>query len=435
MKQPVHPYFYRAMLRRLLIAMMLGVASAVIVWLFHRAMLGLEWLMFARTDGSLVAAASSIDGWQRAVVPALGGLVAGSLLWIFQRYRHQRPAAPTDYMEAIETGDGRLDLSASLVKSLASLLVVSSGSAIGREGAMVLLAALFASVFAQRYAKASEWKLWVACGAAAGMASAYHAPLAGSLFIAEILFGTLMLASLGPVVIAAVTALLTTNLLLGEQLPLYQVQPLPSPLPIQYLLMAVLGVLAGFCGPLFLKGMTASGHAFRALHLPLPLQLALDGMIVGLLSLIFPQVWGNGYSVVQSMLTASPGILLLGGILICKLLAVLASSGSGAPGGVFTPTLFIGAALGMLVGQLLTCWPLLGEHVALLMALTGMATLLAATTHAPIMAALMVCEMTGEYTLLPGLLLSCVIATAIARWLRPISVYHSESFICHNHQN
>lgn len=144
MKQPVHPYFYRAMLRRLLIAMMLGVASAVIVWLFHRAMLGLEWLMFARTDGSLVAAASSIDGWQRAVVPAFGGMVAGSLLWIFQRCRHQRPAAPTDYMEAIETGDGRLDLSASLVKSLASLLVVSSGSAIGREGAMVLLAALFA---------------------------------------------------------------------------------------------------------------------------------------------------------------------------------------------------------------------------------------------------------------------------------------------------
>ncbi|EKN3594558.1 voltage-gated ClC-type chloride channel ClcB [Yersinia enterocolitica] len=425
MKRPAHWYYYRAMLRRLMIAIMLGIISALIVWLFHQAMLGIEWLLFTRTDGSLVAAASSISGWRRALTPALGGLAAGSLLWVYQRYQHRKPSAPTDYMEAIETGDGRLDVSASLVKSLASLLVVSSGSAIGREGAMVLLAALFASVFAQRYAKPKEWKLWVACGAAAGMASAYHAPLAGSLFIAEILFGTLMLASLGPVVIAAVSALLTTNLLHGGQETLYQVQVLPSPWPIQYLLMALLGLFAGFCGPLFLKGMTASGHAFRSLNLSPPLQLALGGMIVGLLSLIFPEVWGNGYSVVQSLLTTPPGILLIGGILVCKLLAVLASSGSGAPGGVFTPTLFVGAALGMLCGQIFAWWPMLGDNIALLMALTGMATLLAATTHAPIMAALMVCEMTGAYTLLPGLLLSCVISTTIARWLRPISVYHS----------
>ncbi|WP_016261071.1 chloride channel protein, partial [Yersinia pestis] len=231
MKRPIHLYYYRAMLRRLVISIMLGMVSALIVWLFHQAMLGLEWLLFSRTDGSLVAAAASITGWRRALTPALGGLAAGLLLWAYQRYQHRKPSAPTDYMEAIEIGDGRLDVSASLVKSLASLLVVSSGSAIGREGAMVLLAALFASVFAQRYAKPKEWKLWVACGAAAGMASAYHAPLAGSLFIAEILFGTLMLASLGPVVIAAVSALLTINLLQGGQETLYQVQTLPSPWP------------------------------------------------------------------------------------------------------------------------------------------------------------------------------------------------------------
>ncbi|ATM85877.1 MULTISPECIES: voltage-gated ClC-type chloride channel ClcB [Yersinia] len=425
MKRPVHLYYYRIMLRRLLISIMLGMMAALIVWLFHQSMYGLEWLLFSRTDGSLVAAASSITGWRRVLTPALGGLAAGSLLWAYQRYQQQKPSAPTDYMEAIETGDGRLDVSASLIKSLASLLVVSSGSAIGREGAMVLLAALFASVFAQRYAKPSEWKLWVACGAAAGMASAYHAPLAGSLFIAEILFGTLMLASLGPVVIAAVSALLTTNLLHGGQETLYLVDPLPSPWPIHYFLMAFMGLLAGFFGPLFLKAMSASGHAFRSLNLLPPLQLALGGLIVGLLSLIFPEVWGNGYSVVQSLLTTPPGILLMGGILICKLLALLSSSGSGAPGGVFTPTFFVGAAFGMVCGQVFAWWPALGDNIALLMALTGMATLLAATTHAPIMAALMVCEMTGEYTLLPGLLVSCVISTTIARWLRPASVYHS----------
>ncbi|PYB37095.1 chloride channel protein, partial [Serratia marcescens] len=245
MKRLVHLHHYRALLRSLFIAVFIGVAAALAVWLFHRSMIGLEWLLLGNADGSLVAAAAALPGWRRALTPALGGLAAGLLLYIHQRYRHQRPAAPTDYMEAIETGNGKLDTGASLVKCLASLLVVSSGSAIGREGAMILLAALVGSLFAQRFTHEKEWKLWVACAAAAGMASAYHAPLAGSLFIAEILFGTLMLASLGPVVIAAVSALLMTNLLNGGQAPLYLVTPLAAPLPTQYLLMALVGVVAG----------------------------------------------------------------------------------------------------------------------------------------------------------------------------------------------
>lgn len=411
------------MLRRLVISMILGIAAATVVWLFHQSMLQLEWLFLGSRRGSLVAAAADLPLWRRLLTSALGGLVAGCILWLFQKYQHQRPSAPTDYMEAFDAGDGRLDVSASLVKSLASLIVVSSGSAIGREGAMILLAALFASIFARYFTPFKEWKLWVACGAAAGMASAYHAPLAGSLFIAEILFGSLMLASLGPVVISAVSALLMSNLLNGGQETLYQVQILTAPWPIQYVLMATLGIIAGFTGPLFLMLMQYSSNFFHHLRLPPPLQLALGGLIVGGLSILFPEVWGNGYSVVQSLLTAPPGVLLIAAILICKLVAILASSGSGAPGGVFTPTLFIGAALGTLVGQVCAIWPEMGQHITLLMALTGMATLLAATTHAPVMSALMVFEMTGEYTLLPGLLLSCVLATTLSRWLRAGSVY------------
>ncbi|MEL4013885.1 voltage-gated ClC-type chloride channel ClcB [Dryocola clanedunensis] len=411
------------MLRRLVFAVGIGIASAVVVWLFRQSMYLLEGLFLGDHSGSLVAAAAALPSWRRLITPAIGGLLAGLLLWGWQRATRQRPSAPTDYMEAIETGDGRLDVPASLVKSAASLLVVASGSAIGREGAMVLLATVFASVFAQRFTRSDEWKLWVACGAAAGMASAYHAPLAGSLFIAEILFGTLMLASLGPVVIAAVTALLVTNLLSGGQTLLYTVKILSAPVPLQYGLMGILGVLAGVAGPLFLWMMATSGELFRRLHLTPPLQLALGGLIVGLLSLITPLVWGNGYSVVQSFLSRPPALLFVAAILLCKLAAVLASSGSGAPGGVFTPTLFVGAALGMLFGQFCGVWPASGESVAILMALTGMATLLAATTHAPIMATLMVCEMTGEFSLLPGLLVSCVVASALSRWLCPHSVY------------
>lgn len=134
------------------------------------------------------------------------------------------------------------------------------------------------------------------------------------------------------------------------------------------------------------------------------------------LSLVTPTAWGNGYSVVQSFLSSPPALLFVGGVLLCKLLAVMASSGSGAPGGVFTPTLFMGAALGMLFGQVCGLWGG-GEPLMILLGLTGMASLLAATTHAPIMATLMICEMTGEFTLLPGLaadVRDCLHAFALA---------------------
>ena len=138
-----------------------------------------------------------------------------------------------------------------------------------------------------------------------------------------------------------------------------------------------------------------------------------------------PQVWGNGYSVVQSFVFAPPALWMVALILVCKLIAVLASCGSGAPGGVFTPTLFVGAALGLIAGQLAVVAG--GDSTAILLALTGMAAFLAATTHAPIMSALMVCEMTGEFGLLPGILLASVLGSVLSRWLHPDSIYRQHA--------
>jgi CIC family chloride channel protein len=143
------------------------------------------------------------------------------------------------------------------------------------------------------------------------MASAYHAPLAGSLFIAEILFGTLMLASLGPVVISAVIALLLTQFLNGGAAPLYHVVLQQNLSALHYGLMLATGLLAGLCGPLFIWLMDYSHRGFVKLKLAPPWQLALGGLIVGGLSLITPAVWGNGYSVVQSYLLLPPSGALL----------------------------------------------------------------------------------------------------------------------------
>ena len=128
------------MFRRLLIATIVGILAAFAVAGFRHAMLLLEWLFLNNDSGSLVNAATNLSPWRRLLTPALGGLAAGLLLMGWQKFTQQRPHAPTDYMEALQT-DGQFDYAASLVKSLASLLVVTSGSAIGREGAMILLAA------------------------------------------------------------------------------------------------------------------------------------------------------------------------------------------------------------------------------------------------------------------------------------------------------
>lgn len=403
----------QVMFRRLLIATLVGIFAALAVALFRHAMAGLESLFLSNDSGSLVNAAQSLPWWRRLLTPALGGMAAGCLLWLWQRRTVERPHAPTDYMEALETGDGVFDTPASLVKSLASLLVVATGSAIGREGAMILLAALAASLFARRFTPKDEWKLWVACGAAAGMASAYHAPLAG----------TLMLASLGPVVIAAVVALLLTNLMNGGSAPLYHVEFHDTLRATHYALMLATGLLAGLCGPLFIWLMSFSHQCFVRLRLTPPWQLALGGIIVGLLSLITPAVWGNGYSVVQSYLLSPPLFTAVIIVFVCKLLAVLASSGSGAPGGVFTPTLFVGLGIGMLFASFMGLWLHDYQEIAIMIGLTGMATFLAATTHAPIMSTLMICEMTGQYVLLPGLLIASVLASVLSRTLRRDSIY------------
>lgn len=343
------------MFRRLLIATLIGILAALAVAAFRHAMQLLEWIFLSNDTGSLVNAAEGLSPWRRLITPALGGLAAGLLLWGWQKMNQQRPHAPTDYMEALQT-DGQFDVGASLVKSLASLLVVVSGSAIGREGAMILLAALAASSFARRFTPREEWKLWIASGAAAGMAGAYHAPLAGSLFIAEILFGTLMLASLGPVVVSAVVALLTTHVLNGSDSLLYTVHLTVDLHAREYVMIVSTGLVAGLCGPLLMWLMTASHNSFLRLKLSPPWQLALGGLIVGLLSLLTPTVWGNGYSVVQSFLLSPPLFSLIGGIFVCKILAVLASSVSGAPGGVFTPTLFVGLSIGMFLGRIWGFW-------------------------------------------------------------------------------
>lgn len=161
--------------------------------------------LITQHPGSLVNAAEALAPWRRAITPALGGLAAGLFLWLAQRAAKGRKRL--DYLEAIAVGDGRQDVRGTLLHSLSSLWTIGSGGSIGREGAMVQLAAAAGSWIGQigRF-DGDDLRLLLACGAAAGFASAYDAALSGAIFISEIVYGTLAIRRLGPLMVASVVA-------------------------------------------------------------------------------------------------------------------------------------------------------------------------------------------------------------------------------------
>lgn len=397
-----------------------GLLGAVASVLFRRLSYEVH-LLLTRQTGGVVESFMHLPLWQRALTPTVGGLAAGAILYWGSRITRSRH--PTDYMEAIVVGNGLVAVRSSLVKSASALFSIASGGSIGREGPMVQLSAMIASLVGRfRHWSTPRRRLISACGGAAGIASAYNAPIAGALFVAEIVLGSVAMESFGPLVFSSVVATLTVRKLVGAA-PLYEIPPFVLNSVWEIFPTMVLGVVAGFAAPWFLRALRGSEHLFSRMRIPLYLKLGLGGAVVGGLAVFYPQVCGNGYSTVSAILGGEWVWRTLVLILVFKVAATAATFGSGAVGGVFTPTLFVGACLGYLFGAALGhFWPdpLLSPSG---FALLGMGAFLAGTTHAPIMAIIMIFELTLDYQLMLPLMLACVIAYYISRSLEPVPIY------------
>lgn len=405
----------------LLLAGFVGLTGALTTVMFREALHWLQWAFAGHETSGVVAMARGMNWWQRLLLPTAGGLVAGLILQYVTRWVPKKGS--DDYMEAIAIGTGVLSLRQTLVKCTSSLFSVSSGASIGREGPMVQLAAMVSSVVGRVLALPAErLRLLVACGATAGITSAYNAPIAGALFISEIVYGSVTTATLGPLVVASVVANIVIRQFLGYE-AVYQMPRFDFVSGWEVFFYLGLGLIAGVTGPLFLRLLDSTKAAFGRLSLPLYARMTLGGLIVGVLSVKVPEVWGNGYSVVNSILHTPWAWQSVAVVLLFKLAATAASSGSGAIGGVFTPTLFVGAAMGCLYGLLMhALWP---ETSAIASSYTvvGMGAFLAATTYAPLMSILMIFEMTLSYQVVLPLMLACITGYVTAHALRPDSMY------------
>src|SRR5438067_4117745 len=404
----------------LLWAALAGLAGALATIVFRDSLDAMQRLLVGHS-GSFTEMAAALPWPVRVAMPCLGGVVAGFvLMWA----RRLPDTAPPDYMEAITVGDGRVPLAPTLLRSLSSLCTIASGGSIGREGPMVQMAALCASLVgrAGRF-DAGRLRLLAACGAAAGIASAYNAPIASAFFVTEIVLGSIAIDTLGPMMIAAVVANITMRRLPGYR-PVYEMPPFPEVALLDVAWFALLGIAAGLLAPQFLRLLRLASQGFKKSNLPLPLRLGLGGLGVGVISVWAPQVWGNGYSVVNSLLHQPWMWTAVLAILLLKVAATLCTAGSGAVGGIFTPTLFVGAALGQLFGQgVHALWPAAATASGAAYTMVGMGAFLAAATGAPLMAILMIFEMTLSYQVMLPLMLACVIAYFLARGLGGPSMY------------
>lgn len=391
-------------------AALIGLFGALTAECFRKAS---DFVHFVATgsESEIVSSFARLPVWQRLVVPTVGGLLAGVILWIGRRLTARlRQTTTTDYMEAIVVGSGIISVPASIVKTSSALFSISTGASIGREGPLVQISSLVASLIARlRDFPVAQRRHLVACGAAAGIASAYNAPIAGSFFVAEIILGTVVVEALGPLILAAVVATFTAQVLHGGG-PIYKSAGFNLHTYWELIPLSFIGLVAGLLAPIYLRILRAAERLFSAVDIPVPAKLALGGAIVGALATISPDVCGNGQGLLSTLFRQNWFSDEILAILLLKLVATAATFGSGAVGGVFTPTLFIGAAVGMLYGRtFLYAFPGFQLDPGMC-GIVGMGSFIAAATGAPLMSILMAFELTLDYTLAPLLMVNCVVA-------------------------
>jgi CIC family chloride channel protein len=372
---------------------------------------------------NVVTALSHAPPWARVLLPALGGLAAGGISMLL---RQRRDHGVSGVMEAVALGRGQLSLGATLLKSLASFAAIVSGGSLGREGPLIQLGAAAGQVWSTWLGLGSRRRrALIAAGTAAGFAAAYNTPFAAVLFVLEVVLGVVVLDTVLPTLAATVLGTALTRAVVGPG-PIYGERSFSARSAWELLAFVGLGLLAALGAQAFMRLLSSTERLFERSRLGLPFRPALGGLLCGLLVSFLPQVAGNGYEPLNQLLDGRFSFGFVAALLLAKCLATSASVSSGSPGGVFTPTLLIGGAIGFLYFGLLKSGLGLELGPAGGYALVGMAAAIAASTHAPMMAAVMAFELSGDYAIVLPLLIATSVATALSRWLRRDSIYVAE---------
>lgn len=407
------------------IAVVIGIATGYLSIAFRHLISFLQNLILQNQFSFIPTTfTDSILGNWIYVIPPIGFLVVVSLTrWLApEASGHGVP----EVIEALETKGGRIRARIVAVKGLASALTVASGGSVGKEGPIVQMGAASGSLLAQICKLPTKGiKILLACGVAGGMAASFNTPIAGVIFAIEIILRELKTKSFIPLVIASVFATLVSRLHLGNDIEFFV--PAYSLVSATEILFYIgLGILAGFMGVIITKTLYGVEDAFQKLPFHFTQKAIIGGLLLSLIGYFYPQVFGMGYETMSQTLRSSGELNTLLALVVFKLLAMSITLGAGASGGVFAPSLFIGAAFGGAYGMILkNIFPNMTADFGAY-AIVGMAAVFAATSRATFTAIVILFEMTLEYSIILPLMLACVIADLIANLLSKETIF-SES--------
>ncbi len=406
---------------RFVVALFLVAFGAAVFAVTFRLSLNLVYRVLYGAQ-NVVEAISGLPLWLRLTVPAGGAVVAGLL----SRWRLSRTQGVSNVMEAVVLGNVRLSLRVTAARVAGSWSAIATGMSLGREGPLIefggSLGAAAARVFGVSHTQA---RVLVAAGTAAGFAAAYNTPFAAVLFVLETIVGIVALEALLPTLAATVVATTFTRLVVGGG-PIYGARAFAVASHYELASYGLLGVLAVGAAFAFQHMLALGERAVVRYPIPQPWRAACGGLLVGSIAVFLPSVVGNGYEPLNLILDQRLPAAALACLLVAKIVATSGSVASGVPGGVFTPVLLVGGALGSLYGLALHWLGFPAVADAGSYALVGMAATTAATIHAPLTAAVMVFELSGDYPIVLPLLLSTLVATWLSRSLGGESVYAAE---------
>jgi len=360
--------------------------------------------------------------WRRVLIPVLGSLGMGYLLYRY--FPDARGSGVPQTKAALFARDGRITLSTVLGKFFCTAATLASGIPLGREGPSVQVGGGIASVLGRYLGLSSERvKALIPVGASAAIAAAFNTPLAAVVFSLEEITGDLHAPILGSVVLASATSWVVLRVLLGNH-PLFQVPQYQLANPLEFGIYAVLGVAGGLVSVAFTKLLLRTREWFMSLpKKTVWFQPVAGGVLVGVIALFIPQVLGVGYSYVGDALNGRMTLGIMALLVVLKLFAVTTSYGSGNAGGIFGPSLFIGAMLGGTVGGIAHHFLPQYTAAAGAYALVGMGTLFAGIVRAPMTSVLMIFETTQDYAVIVPLMISNLVSFFISARLQREPIY------------
>ncbi len=425
----------------LVMAVVVGVATGLAAVLFIRLIAFIQIFFYGGGEKILPA----LGRIWIIVVPVIGGLLVGPSIAKFavEAKGHGVP----EVMQALILRGGRIRPRVALAKVIASALCIGTGGSAGREGPIVQVGSALGSSIGQWLHLSDERiKNLVACGAAAGIAATFNAPIAGVVFAIEVLLSEIQVRVFGNVVVAAVAASIVSQIFLGDR-PAFEIPGYVMHSPWEILLYVFLGLLAALVGILFIRMLYYTEDVFDRLAIPLWLKPAVGALLLGILAFCYPYVgtisyisvddmtlglpivenyphiFGSGFIFLEEVLQGRAPFFLLFLLIFLKPLATSFTLGSGNSGGVFAPSLFTGAMLGGAFGYLaMHLFPNLNIEIGAY-ALVGMAAVFSAAARAPLTSMLIVFEMSNDYRLILPLMAAGIVASTFAQWLHPDSIY------------